>query len=373
MSTDLTVLEPTLFSTAQEVAAEPFGIVSAIRSDFDNKGVAVGDEVTVPFAPTRSASDFTPAATPPAGDGATAGDIKVRLTKSRKVSWVLTGEQIRTLENGQNFDRWVGPLIAEGMRTLRNEAEVDCAIAVKQGISRAIDSTGADPFASNINMLAQVRKILRDNGSPMADAQCVFDTSVGVSLRELNIIQQADQAGTAEERRTGNLLRQFGFALTESAGIEAHTPGDATGRLVNGAVADGVTSIAFDTGSGSFNAGDLVTISSNVYGVAADTAATPLTINRPGARGAIADNASIAEVGAYTPILAFERSAVVGIMRPPLIPSNPTQTPILIEDQFGMTYLLLAIAQYGQISWELHLAWGFKAVNTHQIAAIAAP
>ena len=116
---DLTVLEPTLFTAAQEVAAEPFGAIDAIRADFDDKRVAVGDDVTVPFAPTRTAKDFTPAATSSTGDSAAAGDIKVTITKSRKVDWVLTGEQIRSLENGGSFEAWVGPLVQEGMRTLR--------------------------------------------------------------------------------------------------------------------------------------------------------------------------------------------------------------------------------------------------------------
>jgi hypothetical protein len=36
---------------------------------------------------------------------------------------------------------------------------------------------------------------------------------------------------------------------------------------------------------------------------------------------------------------------------------------MLVSDDKGMTYLMLQIAQYGQISWELHLAWGFKSIN----------
>jgi hypothetical protein len=65
----------------------------------------------------------------------------------------------------------------------------------------------------------------------------------------------------------------------------------------------------------------------------------------------------------YTANLAFERGAVVGIMRPPIMPPNPTIEQMLVSDDKGMTYLMLQIAQYGQLSWELHLAWGFKSIN----------
>jgi len=72
----------------------------------------------------------------------------------------------------------------------------------------------------------------------------------------------------------------------------------------------------------------------------------------------------------YTPNMAFSRNAVVGVMRPPLMPANPTIQQMLISDEFGMTYLMLDIAQYGQRTWELHLAWGFKAVQPEHIALL---
>lgn len=50
-------------------------------------------------------------------------------------------------------------------------------------------------------------------------------------------------------------------------------------------------------------------------------------------------------------------------MRPPLMPANPTISQIPVSDQFGMSYLLLDIAQYGMRTLELHLAYGFKTVN----------
>jgi hypothetical protein len=65
----------------------------------------------------------------------------------------------------------------------------------------------------------------------------------------------------------------------------------------------------------------------------------------------------------YTANLAFERNAVVGTLRPPIMPANPTITQMPVSDDKGMTYLMLEIAQYGMTSWELHLAWGFKTVN----------
>ncbi len=373
MPNTLTALAPTLFSAAKKVAAEPFGAVSAIDTRFDNKGVALNDTVKVDIAPTRSASDFTPAATASSGTDATASSISVQITKSRKVSWHLTGEQIRSLENATISRDWIEQLMMQGMRTLRNEAEVDCVSAIRKGGSRAYGTAGTTPFASDLSLLTNLRKILQDNGAPLADLQFVCDTSAGLNLRNLGVFQNAYQAGSEEERRSGNFLPQMGFQIRESAGISTVTKGTGSGYLINmgSGLAVGGTDVTVDTGSGTVLAGDIVTFagtSAHKYVVTSALASNVFSIGSPGSRVLEADNDAITVGNDFTPSLAFERNAVVGIMRPPLIPANPIINQQLISDQYGMTYLLLDIAQYGQRTWELHLAWGFQAVNQEFIA-----
>lgn len=365
MANTLTTLAPTLFSAAKRVASEPFGVINGIDARFDDKGVAKGDIVKVPVAPTRSASDFTPSNLTATGSDATASDVEVTITKSRKVDWHLTGEQQRSLENATISEDWVQQLILQGMRTLRNEAEADAAVAIKQGASRAVGTAGTTPFASDLSAMTNARKVLQDNGAPLADLQLAIDSSAGLNLRNLGIIQQADQAGSDAERRSGALLRQFGFEIRESAGVGLHTKGTGASYLVNGTLAVGATTITVDGGSGTILPGDVVTFAgdSNKYVVKTALDSGSFTINAPGLLAAPADNAAVTVGNNYTANVAFERSAVVGIMRPPLMPANPTIGQMLISDERGMTYLMLDIAQYGQRTWELHLAWGFKTVN----------
>ena len=374
MANDLTTLTPTLFSAAQEVSNEPFGIVESIAVDFDDQGVAFGDAVDVTVAPTRTPKAFTPGINAPAGDDATSTTEQVVITRSDLVDWYLTGEQLRKLENGGTDQEWVRQLIAQGMRALRNQAEEDCATAVKVGASRAIGTAGSSPFASNIDSLVDLRKVLRDNGAPMADLQCVMDTGDGAALRKLGIITDADKAGSAEERRTGNLLRQYGFQLRESAGIQLHTAGTGTGYNANGALAVGASTVVAEAGSGTILAGDIIEFAAsadtNQYIVRSALASNEFTINRPGLRDDVADDEGFTLVGAYTPVLGFERSAVVGVMRPPVMPPNANHQSVLISDEMGMTYLLVQIQQYGQTKWELHLASGFKVVQPEHVAIL---
>ena len=94
------------------------------------------------------------------------------------------------------------------------------------------------------------------------------------------------------------------------------------------------------------------------------------TIGRPGLLAAEADNDAITIGNDYTANLAFERSAVVGIMRPPAIPDNPIMSQMPISDGKGMTYLFVEIVGDGMITWRLHLAYGFKVVQGEHVAVV---
>jgi len=378
MANTLTALAPLAFSAAKEVANEPFGLIGAINTSFDDKGVAKGDTVKVPVAPVRAASDFVPANVAAAGTDATAASVDVLITASKKVDWNITGEQLRSLENADSDKDWFSQLLKQGMRTLRNLAEVDAATALINGASRAFGTAGTTPFASDLSALTNARKILQDNGAPLADLQFVGDTNAGLNLRNLGIIQQAYQAGTEEERRSGRLLRQFGFQITESAGIQSHTAGTAALATTNAAgYAVGATTLTLAAaGTGTILAGDIITFAgdTNKYEVVSGDADVSnggtITIAAPGLRVAMSAATKAITMGAtYVGNLAFERSSAVGILRPPLIPENPTISQLSVSDQMGMTYKLLDIAQYGMRSLELHLAWGFKSVNP-EFAAI---
>jgi len=387
MANTLTALTPYLYSAAQDVSKEPVGALEGINLSFDNKGVAVGDVVYVPVAPAAAVTDFSPAAATSEGTSKTAANVGIQIEGSKKTSWFLTGEQKASLANADSDKEWVRQLIAQGMRALRNAAEAAAVLRIKKGASRAYGTAGTTPFSADLSALTATRAILRANGCPMTDLQCVVNSDAYLNLTNLGIIQQAAMAGTDAERRTGIVGRQYGFQFRETGGIVAHTKGTATGIDVNngaGYVLGNTTIVSHGSDSGTVVAGDVVTwagdtnkyvLADDVLGVSVQTitgaASGNVVINRPGLRPAtLADTVEMTIGNAYTPNLAFERSAVVGVIRPPIIDENPIIKQMPISDDSGLTYLLLEIAQYGQTSWELHLAYGFKAVQPEHIATI---
>jgi len=376
----MTALAPTLFGAAQQVSAEPFGAIDAINANFDNKGVAKGDSLVVPVAPVQEADDFTPSNATPEGVAQTASSVTVEITESRKTKpMALTGEQIRSLENGGNYQEWVRQWAAQAMRTLRNEAEADAVTAIYQSASRATGTAGTTPFAADMKSLTSVRRILRDNGAPMVDAQFVCDTDAEMNLLNLGLVNQANASGSDVERRGGFVGKQYGFQIRPSAGIVEHTSSSAASYVldVTTSIATGTTALVVKTGTDAINVGDVFSIGGgdgDKYVVVSRSPAagtvTAIGISRPGTRSVYLDDAALTFTASYTPNLAFERNAVVGVMRPPMIPTNSTIRQIPISDGMGMTYMMLEIDQYGQRTWEMHLAWGFKVVQPEHVAIL---
>ena len=375
MANTFTALAPVAYSIAQTVSQEPSAVLDAINLDFDAKNVAVGDTVYVPVAPVRTVSTYTPAMTTTAGTDAVATSVGVTITNRDYADWNLTGEQIRSLQNGTINQEWMRQIIQQSMRAVRNNAEIVAAAAVKIGASRVVGTAGTTPFASDLSALVDVRKVLRDNGAPMADLQLITDTAANVNLLKLGIIQQAYQAGSDAERRSGNVQRQFGFQISDSAGISTHTKGTGAAYVTSGSTAVGVRDIALVTGTGTVLAGDVVTFAADtvnkyVNGTAIAAPGT-ISLNRPGARVTIATANAMTVGNNYVPNLAFERSAIVGVMRAPEIPLGGQVTGVMpISDASGMTYTLVEITGDGMITYRLHLNYGFKVVQQEHVAMI---
>lgn len=379
MGNTLTNLQPTLYSVAQEVSNEPFGIIAGINTDFDDKGVAIGDKVTVPVAPVRAATTYSPSMNlnnGSAGADAIAGKVDVEITDNLHTSFHLDGEQEKSLQNGGTDQEWFRQLINQSMRTLRNEADAAAYAAIKVGASKAIGTAGSTPFATGVDELADMNNLLYGQGAPMVDAQFVMSAAARVKFMKTGVYQYANVNGSDADRKAGILSREFGFSLRASAGITKHVQGTISTPYVvaDAALAAGATTIDPKTGVGVVAAGSVFTVGSDpeLYvmntKLSADT--DPIYINRPGLANAAEADDAIGFVGDYTPCLAFERSAVVGVFRPPYIPENANIEQVLVSDQFGMTYLLCRVIGDGIVTWRLHLAFGIKVVQPEHVALL---
>lgn len=382
MSNTLTSLIPDIYNALDVVSRELVGFIPAVSSDMTYERAAVGQTVRSPVAPASTASDITPAVTPPNDGDQTIGNVSMTITKARRVPVRWNGEEKRGLDNnGASFNVIFRDQMAQAMRTLVNEVEADLA-ALHNKASRAYGTAGTTPFASNLSDTANVRKILADNGAPLSDLQMVIDTSAGANMRTLTQLSKANEANDDNLLRRGVLLDVHGFAIRESAQVKTFTAGTGASATTNAAgYAIGATSITLaSAGTGTILAGDFITFAgdTNKYQVVTgDTDVSnggTIVLAAPGLRKAIpAAATNITVIATSVRNMAFARSAIALATRAPALPpqgDSAVDRQIITDPVSGLSFEVAMYAQYRQMQYEVSLAWGCAAVKTEHMAVL---
>lgn len=378
----LTGLIPDLYAGLDVVSRELVGFIPSVSRDSGAERAAVGQSVTYHVAPNANVSDLTPAMTPPEPTDQTIGTGNIQLTKQRIAEFGYVGEERRGLNTGPGYLSMQADQFAQAIRTLVNEVEADLANEAYLNASRAFGTAGTTPFGTNVGDMAQIRKILDDNGAPASERSCVIDTSAGASLRTLQNLTRANEAGTAMTLRDGELLNLHGLSVKESAGIVTHTAGTGASATTNAAgyaVGAKIITLA-SAGTGTILAGDYVTFAgdANKYLVVSGDADVSnggtITLAAPGLRQAIPASATaITVVGTSTRNIAFSRNAIHLVTRPPALPEggdSAIDSRMITDPRSGLTFEVRMYAGYYKMRLEVALVWGFKAVKPEHMAAL---
>lgn len=374
----LTNLIPTIYEAMDIVSREMIGFIPAAMLDASAQRAAKDQTIRSFIAPASTAADITPATTAPDTGAQTIGSLTLTISKSRAVPFQWTGEEELSVGgSGPGVSNIRRDQIAQALRTLANEIEIDLGNAIYQNASRASGTAGTTPFASDLSDPANILKILKDNGSPTSDLQLVVDTAAGANLRSLSQLTRANEAASPDTLRRGVLLDVHGFAIRESAGVELHTKGTGTSYVLNGAAVIGQTVIPIDTGSGTVVVGDVVTFAAdanNKYIVTVGvTAPGSITIGKPGLIVAIADTNAMTIGANHTPNVAFHRSSLVLLARQPALPPDgdaATDRLTVMDPASGISFDFALYAQYHRVHYEVGLSWGTAGIKDEHTAVM---
>jgi hypothetical protein len=371
MANVFTNLAADIYKAADIVGREVVGFVSSGTINGGTERAAKGDTVRSAFTrPQTVNTTYAPSMTIPEGTDQTVDNKTVALNSYVSVQIPYTGEDIKHLNNGIGYETVYGDQIAQAYRTCVNKIELDGWNEARKNATRAYGTAGTTPFASNFNDLAQVQKILVDNGMPFdGQLSAIYDTTSMANLQSLSQLQKMNEAGTGELLRQGSVAELMGFILKRSAQIGVTTKGTGASYTTDTAgYAVGATAITLITGTGTILAGDVVTFAgdTNKYVVAVgNTAPGVITLASPGLRVAIPTSATAMTIGGnFTANVALHRNAIELAMRPPAQPEGgdaAVDNMVVQDPHSGLTFELAAYKGYQKMMIEVRALYQWKA------------
>lgn len=382
----LTNLIPTLYAAADVVSRELVGFIPNVTRDSRIDRVALNQTVNVPVVGAVTPVSITPGAYAPDTGGATPGNVTVTISNQYAAPIAWNGdEQIATSETGI-YDNVVTQRFAQAMRGITNLVEADLA-ALHINASRAYGTYNVQPFgtAADLSDMAQMIKILEDNGAPTADLRAVLSTTAVANLRgKQSVLFKVNESGTDQLLRRGIIGDIFGVGLGTSAQVKK----DVTAGTNNGAAqtnaagyAVGAVTITLDSaGTGTIIAGDIITFAGDTNKYVVKTGDTDVSdggtivLQEPGLKQAIPASATvITTVAATDRNMVYSKSAIVLATRSPYMPEGGDQADDvmdIVDPVSGLAFQVAMYRQYRQVHFEVALAWGVKTIAPRHIGLL---
>jgi hypothetical protein len=378
MANILTGLIPVIYKAMDSIARERVGFIPTVQLDAQASTAAMGQTVTSHVVPAVSLADIVPGVTPPATGAQTLGTVNLTLSRQKTASFLWTGEEQKAVSN--QLSSITENQFKQAFRSLGNLMEADIAAAAIAGSSRATGTAGTTPFgtANVLTDASNLEQILSDNGAPDSDRSLVVSTATFNNLlgKQTNLTK-VNEAGTNDALRRALIDNLFGFSVDKSAALKsARAASTGASYVVNGATAAGATSITLKTGTGTINAGDVISFAgdSNQYVVGAGVSAPgTLTINNPGLVNAVADGTAVTVVSAYRPNIAYHKNAIVLAARAPAMPvggDSASDVTYVTDPYTGLTYQVAVYGMYRQVHIEVGLVWGVQVIKQEFIATL---
>jgi hypothetical protein len=329
-----------------------------------------GDTVVLPkphVFQDADVGDVTPSNVLPAPTDITPGNSTVTLNNWKKVSYGLTDKEVSFLQDGtfsNQFDAAIDALARVIVKSVWENY---------LGIYNAVGTAGTTPFASNVTIVGQARKLLNQAGVPMTNRAMVLGFDADANAINLAIFQQYLQAGNTDALQEGTIKRAVGFDWT----LDAYTPtftggtlsnGTTKAALINGAVTAGAKTMNIDSGTltGTLVPGDIFTVgtATQQYVVTNSTTAAANAIAgvtfEPASLG-FADNATVTFVANHALAAMALHPEAIGFASKPLdnvMFEGGNMIRQISDPISGLTLCLEMTRQYKQTVAEFSCLWG---------------
>jgi P22 coat protein - gene protein 5 len=172
-----------------------------VNADFSNEAAQKGDTIDVPVSAAVTASNVTPANTPPVPSNSAPTKVQVPLDNWKHADFHLTDNDLAKINSNAHFM----PLqMSEAIKALANAVNQDIWQEYL-GVFGYVGTAGTTPFASSDADARNVRKTLNLQLCPRASRVCVFNADAEANALGLASFANLEQTGDQDVKIEGEL------------------------------------------------------------------------------------------------------------------------------------------------------------------------
>jgi hypothetical protein len=354
-----------------------------VNREFDRVPGQKYSTIQIPIPSAIVATDVVPGHVAPDTDALAPTFIQLVMDQWKEAAFTLTDADLMKVRSG------IIPMAVES-------AAESLAMAVNsqvwtrvKGIGNFAGTPGTTPFASDLSVYVNARKILNKRNIPKSNRFAIIDEDAAGNAIQLRAFQDKSWRGDDEGIIEGEIGRKLGATWFSDNAVPyqatvALTAGAAT---VNGVNAKGskVVSIAKATNASNLVAGDIITIAhggltGNVdYAVDANVTLivgnTAVTLSE-GLRVATAGGEAVTLRAAHVKNALLHRDAIAFGTRP-LAESTPADGgglgifDSIVDEESGLILRLELTREFKQWRWSYDVMWGSALVRPEAGAIMA--
>ncbi len=379
MSNTLSVLKVNILAGALDTLSKSMTVAKIVNTNTDLSGATAqkGDTISFSNPAAQAVADVTPAAVPPALTDTAITETTVQLSNWKNTRFSLTDQEAAAIMNPNGFVTSQANESARALGEYINSSAWSCYKSVYGYAGTA----GTNPFATNINPIADARKTLNDQLCPKGNRFAVFSNASEAAALKLGTFNTAYSRGSDVTLNSGELGDLYGFHCYADEQVPTHTAGTiTTGAIAKASTvqAVGVTSVtcttAASTGAVALKQGDIVTFSgdSQTYVVGADvtqaSASTDFTLTiSPAKVVALAGSETLAVKASHEVNLAFDPAAFALALRAPssAMPGMDSEDSgmTMVEPKTGIPLRLDLYRGFHAWQVELSILFGVKIID----------
>lgn len=378
MSNSLTNIQPKILArglmTLRELAIMP----RIVNSDLSAQAAEKGASIDVPIPSAVTATDVTPAATPPALVDTTPSKVVVNLSNWKEARFHLSDQDLGNIDANAHF---LPMQTQEAVRALANAINLSVLQEYK-GVYGFAGAAGTTPFATTAAAAVEARQILNEQLAPRSDRRGILNGDAESNALLLGPFADASQTGENMVKIDGVLGRKYGVDWYADDQILTHTAGTITTGLIakaSTAQAAGLETIvghtAASTGACALVVGDIIEIAGQSGTYTLTAVATQASANSdvnlaisPPLRVALVGSEAITVKASHVVNMVFHRDAFALAMRP-LASARPSggeglaNITTLTDPQTGISMRLELSRQHKAWVWSFDVLWGVKLVR----------